>query len=616
MILNSMQAAPHLIANHLWQSSWFALAIGALTLLFRKNQARIRFGLWLAASIKFLIPFSLLVTLGSVVSKPHVSASAPLPIYTVIQQASQPFTDTASTVRPFTHNNHLFALLPSILGAIWFIGFLVVAGISWIRWHRLKTLVRQAQPLIEGPEVTVLRALEQDSGVKNPVPFLVSSGSMEPGIFGILRPVLIWPEGISNHLSEPQLRSILAHELWHVRRRDNLAAALHMLVEAAFWFHPVVWWVGAQMVDERERACDEQVLQSGNQPDVYAESILKACRFCVEAPLTCVSGVAGSNLKRRIVRIMNRQLGRNLTLRGKLTLAALAVAAVAAPIAVGVYNSPQASAQEDRTAEPAVAFDQATIRPGNPSDSNTSVQIQPGMFIEKNASLTSLIAFAYGVHDYQITGLPAWADTERFDIDASWKETPGTPKIMMGSANSVEISGGSPASPPPPPPPPPGAMMTHLGPGKMQQMLKTLLAERFNLKIAPQTQNLPVFDLVIAPGGAKLTPTFSSADVSVSGKSLPLVQVRSSFNSGGHELIVSNASPAAFADLVSQQLNRQVVDKTGLTGLYEIMIHWPQGQTPEDIGAAIEDQLGLKLEPGQGPVKVLVINQVEKPTAD
>jgi bla regulator protein blaR1 len=427
--------------------------------------------------------------------------------------------------------------------------------------------------------------------------------------------VLIWPAGISNHLSEPQLRSILAHELWHVRRRDNLAAALHMFVEAAFWFHPAVWWVGAQMVDERERACDEQVLQSGNQPDVYAESILKACRFCVEAPLTCVSGVAGSNLKRRIVRIMNRQLGSSLTLRGKLTLAALAVAAVAAPIAIGVYNSPQVSAQEQQSTKPALAFDQATVRPGNPSDSNTSMQIQPGIFIEKNASLTSLIAFAYGVHDYQVTGLPAWADTDRFDIDASFKESPGAPKILMGSSDSVEISGGSSAAPPPPPPPP-GAMPMHLGTGQLQAMLKTLLAERFNLKLSPQTQNLPVFDLVVASSGAKLTPTSSSADVSESGKSLPLVQVRSSFNSGGHELMVSNASPLVLADLVSQQLNRQVVDKTGLKGLYDIMIHWPQGQTPEDIGAAIEDQLGLKLEPGQGPVKVLVINQVEKPTAD
>jgi uncharacterized protein (TIGR03435 family) len=482
-----------------------------------------------------------------------------------------------------------------------------------LRWRRIASLAHQAHPLADGREVAALRELEQETGVKKPIPFLLSSGSMEPGIFGILRPVLIWPEGISSHLSEPQLRSILAHELWHVRRRDNLAAALHMLVEAAFWFHPAVWWVGAQMVDERERACDEQVLRSGNQPDVYAESILKACRFCVEAPLNCVSGVAGSNLKRRIMRIMNRQLGSSLTFSGKLTLAALAIAAIAAPLAIGVYNSPQVNAQEAQITRPTVAFDHATVQPSSPSDSNSSMQIEPGVFVQKNASITSLIAFAYGVHEYQLTGLPSWADTDHFDIDASWKEAPGGPTISVQGKSSIAISSDG---APPPPPPPPGSISIHLGPGQLQEMLKTLLADRFNLKLTPESKVMPVFDLVVAGSGAKLTPNLSAPVSTEAGKSMPIVQVRSSFTSGTHELIVNNASPVVLADLISQQVNRKVVDKTGLTGLYDVMIHWPQSQTPEDIGASLEDQLGLRLEPDQGPVKVLAINQLEKPAAD
>ena len=52
----------------------------------------------------------------------------------------------------------------------------------------------------------------------------------------------------------------MAHEVMHVRRRDNLRAALHMFVEAAFWFHPIAWWLGRRLVEERERACDEAVL--------------------------------------------------------------------------------------------------------------------------------------------------------------------------------------------------------------------------------------------------------------------------------------------------------------------------------------------------------------------
>jgi len=63
-----------------------------------------------------------------------------------------------------------------------------------------------------------------------------------------------------------------------------------------FWFHPLVWWIGAQMVEERELACDEDVLRLGNQPSVYAESILKVCQFYLESPLVCMAGVTGADL--------------------------------------------------------------------------------------------------------------------------------------------------------------------------------------------------------------------------------------------------------------------------------------------------------------------------------
>ncbi len=98
-----------------------------------------------------------------------------------------------------------------------------------------------------------------------------------------------------------QLEAVIAHELCHIRRRDNLFAAIHMLIEALFWFDPLLWWVGARLVEERERACDEEVLQLGNAPQIYAESILKTCQFYLESPLACVSGVTGSDLKKRIV---------------------------------------------------------------------------------------------------------------------------------------------------------------------------------------------------------------------------------------------------------------------------------------------------------------------------
>ena len=115
----------------------------------------------------------------------------------------------------------------------------------------------------------------------------------------------------------------------HVRRHDNLTAALHMLVEAVFWFHPLVWWMERHMVEERERACDEAVVELGGRPEAYAESLLKTCRFCVESPLRCVSGITGAGLNKRIVSIMTMKMIDKLSPNRKLLLFSIGIAAVA-----------------------------------------------------------------------------------------------------------------------------------------------------------------------------------------------------------------------------------------------------------------------------------------------
>src|SRR5262249_12981918 len=152
----------------------------------------------------------------------------------------------------------------------------------------------------------------------------------------------------------------------HVQRRDNLAAALHMLVEAIFWFHPLVWWLGTRLIAERERACDEEVLESGNDRQVYAESILKICEFCVGSPVPCVSSVTGADLKKRIARIMSEHTSRKLNLQRKLLLIAASVLVVAAPIAAGMFRAaPTTAASQIESANGAVpTFATVTITPG------------------------------------------------------------------------------------------------------------------------------------------------------------------------------------------------------------------------------------------------------------
>jgi bla regulator protein blaR1 len=205
-----------------------------------------------------------------------------------------------------------------------------------VRWRNVSRYIRTAVPLYKGREIEALRRMERIAGIGRRIDLRLTSASLEPSIFGILRPVLLWPQGISEHLDDRHLEAIAAHEVWHVRRRDNLAGAIHMLVAAIFWFHPLVWWLGARLLEERERACDEQVLALGSVPQIYAESILKTCEFCTASTLACVSGVTGAQLKQRIVQIMTLQTARQLDFSRKLLLTAAGFTAISVPLLLGI----------------------------------------------------------------------------------------------------------------------------------------------------------------------------------------------------------------------------------------------------------------------------------------
>jgi hypothetical protein len=147
-------------------------------------------------------------------------------------------------------------------------------------------------------------------------------------VFGLVNPVLRWPRSVAERLDDQQVEAILSHELAHVRRHDNLTGAAHMLVEVLFWFHPLVWWLGTRLVDERERACDEEVIRWGGDPQVYAWSILNICKHYIEVPLACVSGVTGSDLKHRIERIMKNEGPRTLNAWRKILITTGGIAAI------------------------------------------------------------------------------------------------------------------------------------------------------------------------------------------------------------------------------------------------------------------------------------------------
>ena len=476
------------LGNHLWQSTVFGILAGLLTLLLRKNHARVRYALWLAASVKFLIPFALLASVGSHLAWPRGSTTPKAGFYLAIEEASQPFAQPTMSFSPATApagSSRLMRLLPALLTEVWLSGFVLVLVFWEVRWRRISRTVRGAVPLGQGRELEALRRVAQIQGMPKRVELLLSRTSLEPGIFGLARPVLIWPEGISDGLDDSHLDAILAHELWHVRRRDNLAAALHMVVEATFWFHPLVWWLGSRLVEERERACDEAVLESGSDRKIYAESILKICEFCVGSPLTCVSGVTGADLKKRIARIMTDHLTHKLTFSKKLLLGGGALAAIAAPIAFGLLQAAPSRAawqmQDAGTSAPVYRVASVTLNEAGTAALKTgkgiimqNTMFTPGTFTAVNNSMWELLRLAYRVDDYQVSGASDWFSSELYDVDAQAEKSAIDEMRKLGNDQRDLES---------------------------QRMLQALLTDRFKLTLHRETKQLPVYSLVVAEPG-------------------------------------------------------------------------------------------------------------------
>lgn len=223
------------------------------------------------------------------------------------------------------------------------------------------------------------------------------------------------------------------------------------------------------------------------------------------------------------------------------------------------------------------AFEVATIKPAAPSpDGHTHINYPPDdRFSAINITLLALMQWAYDVPQKQILDGPSWLSTTRFDIEA--KVDPGEIKAL----NSQQIT------------------------DLKRHMLQALFAERFHLKLHQETRTLPAYDLVLAKGGAKLQPSQSK------GKSIGFGN--SHFNGEG-------LTTEQIAEELSHIAGRVVVDRTKLADRYDFKLQWTPDDAPvtdnsaPSLFTAIQEQLGLKLEPAKEPVPVLVIDSIDFPT--
>ena len=601
------------LANHVWQSTAFAAAAWLLTILLRRNPARVRYAIWLAASIKFLIPFSLLVAVGGLLPKPKPSI-APA-VYTAMHVADQSFAEIAwtpvrSVVPEATIWGPVAANIPTGLVVLWLAGASTVFFLWRIHWRRVSIRQHNATPITLGRELEILRRVEGrlSSYLRLPLGLRLSTEQVEPSVHAMYRPVLVWPEQLSGRLDDEHIEAIVTHELVHARRFDNLTAALHMLVEAVFWFHPLVWWMERRLIEEREHACDEAVLELGNDRHTYAESILKTCKFCVGLPVPSVSGVTGADLRQRILHIMTQPVVRKLELPKKILLGFVTVVSIAAPFLSGLASGtwPSGAPQSAEAANETFSYEVASIKPDKSGSMNVRAWKHPNG-LTANGTLQWLIRVAYGVEDNQIFGAPGWVKSEGYNVEAKMDQATADKMKNLDRAQDLLAR---------------------------QHMLQTLLADRFKLTIHRETKELPIYSLVVAKGGSKLHEAkpgdaypngLKRADGRPGGAHIM-------YQGNGGDLTAQGVGTDEIARWLAQETSRTVVDNTGLKGNYDFTLNWtpdqiaPTSSGPGGAGTdsgtssesgpslftSIQEQLGLKLESQKGPVEVLVIDHVER----
>ncbi len=396
------------IVNHLWQSTLVAAAVAALAAMLRNDGAHTRYWLWWAASVKFLVPFSVLSMLGTALGEAGVPRVELAEWPAAIDVVAQPMRDAAS-----------WTPLALALLSFWALGFAAVVGVWVSRAVEVRSLLRKSAPYAAAlPQVCC--SLEVRT----------SQGLLEPALVGIARPVLLLPRGIAEHLSQAQLEAVLEHELAHWRRRDNLTAATHMLVEAVFWFHPLVWWIGARLVEERERACDEAVVRAGHDGRTYAEGMLNVCERYVVSALKCAAGISGADLKRRVVEIARNRTMNDLALQKKILLGAFALCTLVAPVIFA------AAAQGDDEPRPMVR-----INPEYPSEAlvaGREGEVQLEFTIAANGGVKDVVVVDSSSPEFEA---PAVAALLRWRYAPTNVECVGTVCTPNANAPAVERPG-------------------------------------------------------------------------------------------------------------------------------------------------------------------------------
>jgi uncharacterized protein (TIGR03435 family) len=494
--------------------------------------------------------------------------------------------------------------------SIWLIGVVVLAARGAIGWWQVRLLHRLALSSKASTWQATGSRIAGHLGIARVVRIVELPHIDVPFVIGCLRPVVVLPVAAMAQLDVAQVEAILAHELAHIRRHDYLVNLLQTLAETFFFYHPAIWWLSARIRDEREHACDDIAVELCGDPVRYAAALTELESWRI-GQMDLVAAATGGSLATRVRRILRIETPHQT----HVSSSTIGIALIAGALTTSALLAQTESAEQPK-------FEVASVRANTSGNVGGSVKPEPGgRFTVVNMPLRNLIINAYGLQGTQLLGAPDWIASERFDIAAKADGELGPP-------------------------------ISRDGPSRLQLLMRSLLAERFKLSVHPEKREMPIYELMVARRDGKLGPELRPSTIDCRA----IIEARKAQGQkpeppkagerpqcgarvGFGELAAGGQPLFELISLLSSTVQRNVVDRTGLSGNFDIYLRWTPDQlprrpagTPADqpfrmngleidpngpsIFAALQEQLGLKLESARGPVEVLVIDHVERPTPD
>ena len=599
--------------------------------LARRARAAVRH-VWLAAAfgVLLVLPIASLVVPAIGIPVPIAmpeEAASPTPAD--IPPVAETTAATELSVRAAAPRRSLVPSWQTLAAGAWIAGTLLVLLPALGGLRQVRRLRRSAVAWRAGQDV--VDRIAADAGIGRRVDLLLHEWMPGPMTCGVLHPAIVLPAEAREWSAEDLHRAIL-HELEHVRRGDWGVQCLARVICACYWFHPLVWTASRQLALEAERACDDAVLRRGDATAYADQLVLLAERLsgAQEQPLLAMAN--RDDLATRVGAVLDHRQPRG---RAGARWIALAIAASATILMTMSPLRIVATARQTEAQTPAPKFDAASVKPCRVEDSppgpargtagGTNATFSPGRMHVPCVTLQQLIYLAYAAYgasaeerlandnpgaaanDTKVRGGPSWVRSQRdkYTVEAT----------AAGATERTVLLG---------------------------TMLRTLLEERFKLKIRREIEEVPMFALTTSKSGFKVKP-MKEGECDPDHDRQPTMDPDAKPLCGG--LTMGGRGPnavwrfagfpvSALAGRLSGAVGRHVIDRTGIEGefIYRLEFHpdentpgirWPPERDADtsapmaaSLFTALEEQLGLKLENTRAPRGFLVIDHVERPTPD